>query len=164
MRVRVPVERGRLFADDPTGSRWWYWVAAVPVGLAFWLLGVGWVALAVSMVPAVAGGALGFAAAAGLVVLGVPLAVVLLAFPFAVLRDADRVAGADVGWRPARTAYAAAAAVGPAVGAAALAVGLAGVLGPTTPVVAAGLTGAYLLATPVALRYLSARRRRVGVP
>lgn len=168
MRVRVPAERGRLFPSDPTGSRWWYWVAAVPLCFGFWMLAVGWVTVAVSLNPMVGTGpegALPFALSVSLVVLGAPLGVVLLAFPFALSRDAHAVETTDVGWRPDRTRYVVAAVVGPAVGLATVALVVTGVLAPATGLAAlAGFTLAYLVATPVALHYLRGRRRAVGVP
>lgn len=168
MRVRVPAERGRLFPSDPTRSRWWYWVAAVPLALAFWLLAVGWVAVAVLVNPHVGtdpGGTVPFALALSLVALGAPLGALLLVFPFALFRDARAVEAADVGWRPDHTRLVAAALVGPAVGAATTVLALAGVLTPAArTAVLAAFTAAYLLAAPVALYYLRARRRHVGVP
>jgi hypothetical protein len=168
MRVRVPADRGRLFPSDPTRSRWWYWVAGVPIAFAFWLVAVGWVAVAVGLTPAVdpgPDGPLSFAIAVSLVALGAPLGVLVLMFPFAIYRDARAVAAADVGWQPARTRYVAAALVGPAVGVLGTLLVVAGVVGATTtrPVFAA-FAAAYLLATPVALHYLRLRRRHVGVP
>lgn len=168
MSVRVPADRGRLFPSDPTGSRWWYWVAAVPISFGFWLLAVAWVAVAIVLNPRVGAtpdGAVPFALSVSLVALGIPLAVVLLAFPFAIYRDARAVAAAGVGWQPDRTRYPVAALGGPVVGVAASALAALGVVTPEASLaVFAAFTVAYLLATPVALHYLRARHRGVGVP
>jgi len=91
------------------GSRWWYWVAAVPAIAGFGGLTFGWVALATT---AEFGTALGtdpveFALSLSALVVGAPLAPVLLVFPVATYLDARALTTAGADWRPTPARWAA---------------------------------------------------------
>jgi hypothetical protein len=153
---------GALSGDSPVDSRWWYWVAAVPLAFAFWLLSAAWVAVGTALDPALADGT-GFGGALGvaLVAFGVPLLVLLVAFPASVLFDA-RAARDQSDWQPSAGRYAGLATVGTVVALALVAAVALDLVDETTGSVAAVTLG-YLLATPVALRYLRRRRDEVGL-
>ena len=153
---------GRLAGDSPVDSRWWYWVAAVPVAFAFWVLSAAWVAVGTALDPALAAGT-GFGAALGLalVAFGVPLLILLAVLPASVLFDA-RAARDQSAWQPNAERIAAAAAVGPALAIVLVVAVLLDVVGDTAGSVAAVTVG-YLLATPVAIWYLRRRRDEIGL-
>ncbi|MFB6111688.1 MAG: hypothetical protein ABEJ35_04035 [Halobacteriaceae archaeon] len=117
-------------------SRWWLWVAGVPIVAVFWLLTVVWLAIA-------AGGtgllATPVASAVGLatIVLGIPMFVVAVVFPMAVYYDARALSTGGLRLQPApRLALLAAASL---------------------------LTGP-VLSVPFACWYLWRRHRVAGVP
>lgn len=121
-------------------SRWWYWIAAVPVYfvvsliLAALLFGVAVLGM---FVDAAAPVLLLFAL---FVVLGViPGLVLTVMFPLAVYVDAKAVAAADVDWHPDPVLYGL--------------VALAGVL-----------VTAFTVSIPLALYYLYQRHKYVGTP
>jgi heme/copper-type cytochrome/quinol oxidase subunit 2 len=150
-----------LPGDSPVDSRWWYWVAAVPVAFAFWLASAAWVAVGTALDPGLAAG-VGFESALGLalVAMGVPLLVLLVVFPAAVHFDARAVAEQSA-WRPNRS-LAALALVAPLLAAAAVAAVVLDAVA-AVPGSVAAVTLGYLAATPVAGYYLYRRRARVGL-
>ena len=123
-------------------SRWWYWIAAVPVYSAVSLLlggllfGVFFLGFWVDVGFAVSGV---FAFALLMVLLAVPGLVLSVLFPLAVYVDARAVSEADVGWNPDPLLYGV--------------VALAGVL-----------VTAFTVSVPLALYYLYRRHDAVGVP
>jgi hypothetical protein len=102
-------------------SRWWYWVAAVPVVAAFWAASALWVAVVVLVVPEADPSGFGTVLSIPAVALGIPALVTGLVLPLALWRDAQdvRAAGADWPDDPTRP---------PKLAVAALVVVLAGVL------------------------------------
>ena len=133
---------GGLLPEATVESRWWYWIAAVPVyfGLSFvgGALLFATVALGVWMDVGVAfSGAFLFALAA--VLFGLPGLLLSVLFPVAVYVDARAVREADAGWNPDPALYGA--------------VALAGVL-----------ATAFTVSVPMAIYYLYRRHEAVGVP
>jgi hypothetical protein len=68
-------------------SRWWWWIAGVPLSVGFWAMTVLWLAIATAGTglldrPLVS------AAALATVMLGLPLLVIAFVFPIAVVYDA----------------------------------------------------------------------------
>ncbi len=153
---------GAISGDSPVDSRWWYWVATVPVAFAFWVLSAAWVAVGTALDPALDDGT-GFGAALGvaLVAFGVPLLVLLTVFPASVLFDA-RAARDQSDWRPSAERIALAASLGPTVAILLVFAVVLDVVAPTAGSIAAVTLG-YLLAAPVALWYLRERRDAVGL-
>lgn len=151
-----------LAGEAAVDSRWWYWVAAVPVAFAFWLASAAWVAVGTALDPGLAGG-VGFESALGLalVAMGVPLLVLLLVFPVAVHFDARAVAEQST-WRPNRSLLAALALAAPVLAAAAVAAVVLDAVA-AVPGSIAAVTLGYLAAAPVAGYYLYRRRARVGL-
>lgn len=110
-------------------SRWWYWVAAVPVVAAFWAVSALWVAVvvlvvpeasvsgfdAVVVVPGVTPSIVALVVVAALlpgVALGIPALAVVGALPLALWRDGQAIRAAGVDWpddptRPPKLAVAA---------------------------------------------------------
>jgi hypothetical protein len=92
-----------------TASRWWWWVASLPISVAFWILTVVWLAIATEGTgllgnPIVSGAAL------ATVGLAVPLLVIAVIFPAAVYFDARALGhGDDMAYSPGRLGLAAAA-------------------------------------------------------
>ncbi len=126
-----------LGGDAAPDSRWWYWIAAVPASTGLWLLSFLWAALATASEGVATGGdPVGVAFGLSLLVGGVPLFVVGVLFPVAVLFDSRAVRAAGFEW-PAPGRYAALAAASLLV-----------------PPVAVWL----------AARYVYRRRQNVGVP
>ena len=123
-------------------SRWWYWIAAVPVyfavslvlgGLAFAVVFLGfWVDVGVAV-----SGVFLFALVAFF--LALPGLVLSVLFPLAVYVDARAVSEAEVGWNPDPALYGL--------------VALAGVL-----------ATAFTVSVPMALYYLYRRHEAIGVP
>lgn len=138
----------RTSADDPAGSRWWYWVLAVPVYFAvvavlgaavllFVFLGVLGVGLTGE--PAL-GGLFVVAVGLGFVLLALPGLLIAVLFPVGIYFDADAVSDLeDVDWEPDPVVY-----------------GLVAL--------AAVLVTNFLLSVPVALYYLYRRHEALGVP
>lgn len=92
-----------------SASRWWWWVASLPISVAFWALTVVWLAIATEGTgllgdPIVSGAAL------ATVGLGIPLLIIAVIFPAAVYFDAKALrGGVDLAYSPARLGMAAAA-------------------------------------------------------
>lgn len=140
---------------DPTGgglddvlpratvdSRWWYWIAAVPVYFAVSaVLGGLFFAAAVLGLWVDVGFALSglFVFALAVVVFGLPGLALSVLFPVAVYVDARAVREADVGWDPDPALYGI--------------VALAGVV-----------VTAFTVSVPLALYYLYRRHEAVGTP
>ena len=143
------VTPGASGANDPVGdllprvgvdSRWWYWIAAVPVYFALTL------AFGALLVPVFllgfafdAGVAVALFAVVGGVFVALPGLALAVLFPVAVYVDARAVSAADVGWNPDPALYGL--------------VALAGVL-----------VTAFTVSVPLALYYLYRRHGAVGVP
>lgn len=90
-------------------SRWWWWVAGLPAGVAFWAVTVLWLALATGGTGLLAD-PFGSAVQLSTAVLAVPLLVLAVLFPVAVYRDASAlVAGGLLDRDPRRLGTAAAA-------------------------------------------------------
>jgi hypothetical protein len=140
-------------------SRWWYWVAAIPLVTAFWALSSLWVFVVVVVVPEAAVSGTRDVLTLPAVALGVPALVAFLVLPLALWLDARAIAAAGGDWPadPARAPTIAAVADAVVVGGTALffeesALGLLGVL--------VGVA----LGTWVAVRYLRRRREHVEMP
>ena len=157
MRLTEPPRRAlrQRLADDPTGSRWWYWVASVPLAFGLWVVTIAWLAVALVASPLAEPTPLARAAELSMVAFGVPLFALVVVFPFAVHADASAVLAAGVGWQPRRAVLTGAAAVGPAITVAATAFGL---------LTEGGVAVGFVLTLPVALVYLRDRHRRLAVP
>jgi hypothetical protein len=152
------MQRPKL-SGDRVGTRWWYWIAAVPTVFAFWLVTVAWVAFAIWMDPALTvfpgpDDPLRNAVFMSLVAVGVPFVVLTAMLPMAVLQDVAAIGRADVGWEPPGS-YAAVALAGWVLG------GLVGLL-TTNPFLA--LIVGFTASVPFALYYLRLRHRHIGVP
>lgn len=130
-------------------SKWWYWIAAVPVvalvgtvfgvlfgllGFVGFLFGVGFDAGALSLVPFVA-------VALAVVLVALVGGVLTLVFPVAMYVDARAIneAAADYEWRPDPALY-----------------GLVALAG--------ALTTTFVVTVPLALYYLYRRHETVGTP
>lgn len=79
-------------------SRWWYWVAAVPLVTAFWAASALWMVAVVAVVPEAGASATNAVVSIPAVALGVPALVVYLAMPLAAHMDgrAVRDAGGEL--------------------------------------------------------------------
>ena len=79
-------------------SRWWYWVAAVPLVTAFWVASALWMVVVVAVVPEAGASATSAVVTIPAVALGVPALVVYLAMPLAAHMDgrAVRDAGGEL--------------------------------------------------------------------
>jgi hypothetical protein len=147
-------------------SRWWYWVAAVPVVTAFWVASALWIAGVVLVVPEAGATATGAIVSIPAVALGVPALVAYLAVPLAFHMDKRAIgaAGGELSGIADRA---------PPLSVLVDLVLLAGVyryfegsasaLTPDplgTLLIAAGVTGG----TWLAVRYLRARRAVVAMP
>jgi hypothetical protein len=75
-------------------SRWWYWVAAVPLVTAFWAASALWIAVVVAVVPEAGASATSAVVSIPAVALGVPALVVYLAMPLAAHMDGRAVRNA----------------------------------------------------------------------
>jgi hypothetical protein len=119
-----------------TRSRWWWWIAGLPLSVAFWAMTVLWVSIATEGTGLLAN-PVRSAAALVTVGLGMPILVIAAMFPVAVYYDGqvvERVAGID--WNPTYIGAIAAATL---------------------------LTGP-ILSVPFACWYLWRRHLAVGVP
>lgn len=89
---------GRAVVD----SRWWYWVAALPVIAAFWLVTALWLWIATSAEfgAGPSGDPGSFAFSVTTLFAGVPFLVSLAVFPAAVYFDARALAAAGASWQP----------------------------------------------------------------
>jgi len=140
-------------------SRWWYWVAAVPVVTAFWLVCSLWVAAVVVLVPeAVVSGTTDVLSIPA-VALGVPALVAFLLLPVALWMDGRAVGAAGADWVDGNSDAATVAAVADLLV-------LAGAVlffeGSTAGAV--GVLAGAALGTWVAVRYLRRRSERVAMP
>ncbi|WP_232703244.1 hypothetical protein [Halobacterium wangiae] len=80
-------------------SRWWYWVAVVPVITTFWLLSAVWVAVVVLVVPEASTPTTSSAVVSiPAVALGVPALVAFLVLPLALIQDSRAVEEAGGRW------------------------------------------------------------------
>lgn len=70
-----------------TASRWWWWIAGVPVGVGFWLLTVVWLLIATHGT-GVGGQPLPAAVELATLALGLPLLIIGVLFPIATYYDA----------------------------------------------------------------------------
>lgn len=145
-----------------SNSRWWYWVAAVPAVVAFWLLSVAWVGVSVwlKFTPGeLTTGLAQTALLAPLVAFGVPLAVLLAVLPYAIFRDAYAIHAAGAGWPPtARYAGSAALAL-------LLAVAGVGLVEVGFPAIGGSVAVlGVLLAVAVSVFYVRERREHVRMP
>lgn len=147
-------------------SRWWYWVAAVPVVTGFWLLSALWVAVVVFVVPEAGATATGAVVSIPAVALGLPALVAFLVLPLALLRDARAVedAGGDLPALAARAPKLAAGALALVVG------GIAVYFEGSESVTSGHPLGALAILLGVAggtwlsVAYLRARRDAVAMP
>jgi hypothetical protein len=127
--------------DAGVDSRWWYWIAAVPVYALLSTL-IGFAAFVGVFLLGLAGDAVGFGFLAFFllfVLIALPGLVLTVLFPIATYVDAKAVAEADVGWDPDPALYGL--------------VALAGVL----------LTG-FTVSLVLAVYYLYQRHKYVGTP
>ncbi len=146
-------------SGDRVRSRWWYWIAAVPVVFVFWLVTVAWVTFAILLEPSVLSATgdspVVHAASVSLVAVGIPFAVLTVMFPFAVFQDTQAIHRAEPGWEPPSGNYA-----------------LVGLLGLVAAVIGGLLTQSFsiavitglVLSVPFALYYLRERHDNLGVP
>lgn len=119
-----------------TESRWWWWIAGLPISVGFWGLTVIWLTIA-TRGTGLLGDPLRSGAALATVGLGIPLLVIAAVFPFAVYYDGQAVQTVtDLDWTPIHLAVTAAATL---------------------------LTGP-VLSVPFACWYLWQRHLAVGVP
>jgi len=75
-------------------SRWWYWLAAVPLVTAFWAASALWMVAVVALVPEAGASATNAVVTIPAVALGVPALVVFLAMPLAAHMDGRAVQSA----------------------------------------------------------------------
>lgn len=147
-------------------SRWWYWVAAVPLVTAFWVASSMWVAVVVLVVPEAVLYSAESVVSIPAVALGVPALVAFAMLPLAFWMDARAIAAAGGDW-PADTgrfAKLGSVVAAVAIGGAALFFdgisGQGGVLG-----VGAVLLGVAVLAGSwLCVRYLRKRGEHVAMP
>jgi hypothetical protein len=140
---------GDLLPRASVDSKWWYWIAAVPVvalvgtgfgvlfgllGVVGFLFGVGFDAGALSVVPFVA-------VALAVVLVALVGGVLTLVFPVAMYVDARAIteAATDYEWRPDPALY-----------------GLVALVG--------AVTTTFVVTVPLALYYLYRRHESVGTP
>lgn len=139
---------GDLLPRASVDSKWWYWIAAVPlfalvgtllgvlfavVGFVGFFLGVGFDAGVLSVLPF-------FAVVLAIGFIGVVGAILTLVFPLAVYVDARAVAESDASdWRPDPALY-----------------GLVALAG--------AITTTFVVTVPLALYYLYRRHDAVGTP
>lgn len=148
------------------GSRWWYWVAAVPLITAFWAVSSLWVAVVAAVVPEAVLSSTESVVSIPAVALGVPALVVFLLLPLALWRDARAIDAAGGHWPADRARYAKLAAGVDAlvvVGGVLFFEGVAGRVDSTAVgavLVGAGVVGGSWLC----VRYLRERREHVAMP
>lgn len=153
-------------SETRVDSRWWYWVAAVPVVAAFWAVSALWVAAVVVVVPGATVSGFGVVVSIPGVALGVPALGLVAALPLAFWRDVQAIRATGVDWPedPTRLPKLAVAAL------VAILVGLllffeGGLVAESLPAlglfgVAAGVVGD----TWLCVRYLRTRREHVAMP
>jgi len=147
-------------------SRWWYWVAAVPLVTAFWLASALWIAVVVAVVPEAGASASSAVVSIPAVALGVPALVVFLAMPLAAHMDGRAV-------RDAGGELPEVAGLTPQIGAAVDLVLVAGVylffegsgnVRRPDPLGALLVAAAVVAGTWLAVRYVRERREVVAMP
>ncbi|GKZ14825.1 hypothetical protein BG842_26375 [Haladaptatus sp. W1] len=152
------MQRPKL-SGDRVQSRWWYWIAAVPVVFVFWVVTVAWVAFAISLepniLPSTYDSPIVHAALVSLVAVGIPFAVLIAVFPFAVFQDTQAIHRAEQGWEPPSGNYALTGLLGLA---AAVVVWL------LTSDISSAVIAGFVLSVPFALYYLRERHDNLGVP
>lgn len=121
-------------------SRWWYWIAAVPLYFVASLL-IGGFAFVIAVLGLATdlGGLFLLLFGAAFLLIALPGVILAVMFPLALYVDARAVAGANVDWSPDPILY--------------------GVLA-----LAAVLVSAFTLSVPLSLYYLYQRHRHVGSP
>ena len=166
MTYKRPRPQPLVMSNVRVGSRWWYWVAAVPLVTAFWVVSSLWVAVVAVVVPEAVVADVESLVSIPAVALGVPALVVFAVLPLALWRDARDVAAAGGDWpsdtgRPAKLAAVVDVAV---IGGGALF--FEGVTGTSdTLAVGALLLGAGLVAgTWLSASYLRERAEHVAMP
>jgi hypothetical protein len=126
--------------DSSVDSRWWYWIAAVPLYfLLSTIVGVAFFAIAILGFATDLGALTLFVFAGVFLLVALPGLLLSVLFPLAVYLDARAVAEADLEWSPDPALY--------------------GLLA-----VAAVLVSAFTLGVPLALYYLYRRHQHLGVP
>lgn len=146
-------------SGDRVRSRWWYWIAAVPVVFVFWLVTVAWVTFAILLEPSLlsftSDSPVVHAVSVSLVAVGIPFAVLTVVFPFAVFQDTQAIHRAESGWEPPSGNYSLLGLLGLV---AAVTVGI--LMQSFSIAVITGL----VLSVPFALFYLRERHDNLGVP
>lgn len=147
-------------------SRWWYWVAAVPVVMAFWVASALWVAAVVLFVPEAGATATGAVVSIPAVALGLPALAAFVVLPLALLQDSRAVerAGGDLGAVAGRAPQLAAGVL--VVLLASIAVYFEGSASVTSghPLGALGIVVSVVAGCWLSIDYLRARRRVVAMP
>lgn len=147
-------------------SRWWYWVAAVPLVAAFWAASALWVAAVVVVVPEASASGFGAIVSIPAVALGVPALATVVVLPLALWRDARAIQAAGGNWPedpaqpPKRGAFAIVAIL---LGIVVLFEG-AGLLDQHQMLGLFGILAGVLGDTWLCVRYLRARREHVEMP
>ncbi|NIB98079.1 hypothetical protein [Halobacterium sp. R2-5] len=140
-------------------SRWWYWVAAVPVVTAFWLVCSLWVAAVVVLVPEAVVSDAAAVVSIPAVALGVPALVAFLFLPLALWMDGRAVSAAGGDWPDSGPNDA-----GIALLADLLVLAGAALFFQGAAAAAVGVLGGAALGTWVAVRYLRQRSDHVAMP
>ena len=161
MRPPPPSRVRERLAAGPVDSRWWYWVAALPLSVGLWLVTVAWVAFGLAVGPVADARPLAQAVELSMVAFGLPFLVLTLVQPAALLADAAAIAAAT-DWRPDRRRLLTVGLPGPLLAVALVGAALLEADPVATPLL--GVLSGTLLATPGAGWYLLARHRRLGVP
>lgn len=126
--------------EPSVDSRWWYWVAAVPLYfLLSTIVGVAFFAIAILGFATDLGGLTLLLFALVFLLIALPGLLLSVLFPLGIYLDAKAVAAADLEWSPDPVLY--------------------GLLA-----VAAVLVSAFTLGVPLALYYLYQRHRHLDVP
>ncbi|WP_049969116.1 hypothetical protein [Haladaptatus cibarius] len=145
-------------SGDRVQSRWWYWIAAVPIVFGFWLVTVAWVAFAISMEPDLLFGPdnpLEHALLVSMAAMGIPFAILIVILPLAVFQDTVAINRAETGWEPSSQNFALAGLLG---------VVSAILVGVLTIDISLALVAGFALSVPLALYYLRERHQNLGVP
>ncbi|WP_266079553.1 hypothetical protein [Haladaptatus caseinilyticus] len=153
-------------SGDRVQSRWWYWIAAVPIVFVFWLVTVAWVAFAMSIDPSFVGDsapsffvrllvAIPHATVVSLVAVGIPFAVLIAILPLAVFQDTVAINRAETGWEPSSRNFALSGLLGLIA---------AVVVGIFTIDISLAIIAGFVLSVPFALYYLRERHEKLGVP
>lgn len=140
-------------------SRWWYWVAAVPLVTAFWVVCSVWIFVVVQVVPEAVVADAGEVLSLPAVALGIPALVAFLALPLALWMDGHAIEAAGSDWPGDDFA-----APGIAVLADALVVAGSVLLFRASTLAALVVVAGASLGTWVSVRYLRDRRDHVAMP